>query len=309
MKYFFASCLAVALNTTSVVTQAAPGTSKSTSWVRRAQVYADRAAANYAKGRFRLAVKNLRAAEALAEKAKDESLAFIRFNIARCFEELGETRKALEAYEAYDDLPDAPHRKKKAFDSMQALRAKLPGEIRVDCEGIAAVLSIEGLVDGADCPYKSEEVPQGTYDILASSPGYLPTRKTVTVEGGRFQAYSLKLVPSGSVSDASSSTGPGPEPWVLLAGGAATAAAGGVMTYLSIDRKESAESLPPGPDRDQSVQELDTFRTASGILYATGGALAAGGLIWLLLHDRQSEGGDGPALSLRPTLEGLEVRF
>lgn len=279
-------------------------------WIEKAQSLVNQASRSFANGDYEVALESLKKAEELAERARDPSLASIRFNIARCHEELGQFEEALAAYERYDKMPDKPYRKEKAFKSMQALKKRVQGLLLVDCQGMAVSLSIPGVTDNAACPFQSERIEAGTYTVSATGPGFVPTTKSVVVQAGETARVQLRPTRTNAVEVAApepEASGGNPLPWIAMGTGVVVAGAGGVFTALAADARSEAEELPPGSERDGKVSDFDTFRATSIAAYSAGGVLAVGGLIWFLLEQNQSN--DDNELTVLPAIDGISVKF
>jgi tetratricopeptide (TPR) repeat protein len=278
-----------------------------------AQALVNRAAESFKAGELESALADLQRAEGLAERAEDPSLPNIRFNIARVLEQLGRDEAALEAYERYDALPDASHRKQKAFAAMQALQRKVFAVLSVACAPAGAVVEIEGLVDGMHpCPWQYDRVPPGRYTVAVSAPGYTPKTTEVEVAAGDARSVQVNLQPdalsdpAGAVRASRDEGGVPVLPVAVLGAGAAVAGVGGVFTALAVERRDEAEALAPGATREDAVSSFETFRALSYVLYGVGGALAAvgGGLFFV------PGGEDDPeAARLVPGPTGFTVRF
>lgn len=310
-RSLIACSLAASLWCVASSADAQPSASQRNAWLDQAQTLVDRAAKRYVAGNYAAALADLQNAERLADKAQDPSLASIRFNIARCYEQLGQPEKALEAYERYDKLPDKPHRKQKAFLAMQDLEQRVYSVLIVDCGAARAVLSIPGVVEGVSCPYRSQRIKPGAYRVIATTPSSETRTELVELKAGAAEQVNFQFKTTAqAIVEAPppppSSRGPSALPWVTMGTGLAAAGAGGVLTALALDARAEAEDLPPGTSRDDKVSDFDTFNTASVILYSVGGAAIAGGLLWFFLDQG---GDDAGSAQLRPTLDGFVVQF
>lgn len=288
--------------------------------IEQAQAFVNEASGLYLKGDFAAALAALQKAEPLAQKAADPSLPSIRYNIARCYEQLEQWDEALAAYEAYNELPDDPHRKEKAWETMRGLRRKVFGSLAVSCSPAGARVTIFGVIAGAEsCPWQSTTVKPGEYTVEIAQAGYESTAQTVVVKAGqsaRVEAV-LKAVapPPGAVAPGAVTTAPESDvnvlPWVVMGAGAAALGVGAVFTVNALGTRSDAEELPPGLERDDEVSSFERSRTLSYALYGTGAALAVGGLVWYLLDggDDDDEASMEAGLQLLPTPNGVEVRF
>ncbi len=280
--------------------------------LRRAQALVNEASAAFRSKDYLAALKALRAAEPLAEKADDPALPQIRFNIARCLEQLGRPAEAMAAYDRYNELPDASHRKQRAFEAMRQLRGQVFGTLSVACSPTGSLVEIAGITKGAaSCPWQSQEVKPGAYAVKISHPGYESKIETIDIEAGKsfkVEATLKSLAPPPSlVVDA----GPPPNlwPWMTMGAGLVVAASGGYFTLTAASDRDDAQQLPPGDDRQALVDDFETNRTLSYVMYGTGAAIVVGGIVWWLLDEDEDKDEDPLTASVRASPAGLQVRF
>ena len=260
------------------------------------------------------ALTQLRSAETIAAKVSDSALPQIRFNIARCLDELGRSAEALAAYQRYIELPDEGHRKDRAWKAMQALEQQVFGRINVTCVPAGATISSRGMSRGDRlCPWSNARVEPGRYSVTISHPGHVTETRAVTVEAG--QSVTLEVVlgaeaPAVPVAPVApppvAVTAPPPPPrstgapiGSLLAVGAGVAAigAGVYLTMSAIDNRDTAQGLPPGGARRGAVDDFERNRGVSYVTYAVGGAaLVAGIALWIAGSDGQPAAIDAHAV-------------
>lgn len=285
--------------------------------LQEAQGFVNQASQLYLQADYEGALAALRKAEPLAEAARDPGLPGIRFNIARCLEQLERWPEALSAYQAYNKLPDEPHRKERAWEAVQALKRKVYGILSVTCFPQGAQVRVEGpamqTLSGV-CPYRNEEAAPGDYTVIVTHPGYLDARQGATVAAGLGANVEVTLErdPAAAPPVASAAVEAPVRPlsilpWVAVGVGAATAGVGVYFTTAALSDRDDAESLPPGEDCDDAVSGFESNRTLSYIMYGVGGALAAAGVTMVVL---QSVGdSDEASVQVTPTPNGLLVRF
>ncbi|MGC4113730.1 MAG: tetratricopeptide repeat protein [Myxococcales bacterium] len=150
---------------------------------KKVQTYLDLAAELFKSSDFEGALGELRRAEALSE------LAVVRYNIARCLEELSRDTEAVAAFEKYLSLNDpndgAAERQKRAKDAIARLRARSFGAIEVNCPIEGSSVLVVGLMQIPEvCPWKGDRVKPGTYDVQTFSPGFPPYAARVQVKPG-----------------------------------------------------------------------------------------------------------------------------
>ena len=169
----------------------------SRAWMKDMQALIDTATEAYGAARYEEALVSLRQAERKAEEAgRLDFLASIRFNVARCLEQLGRKKEALEAYRAYDKLPDLPHRKQKAFASVEKLQAEVLGVLAVTCQQEGSSVLVLEVSDAAQsCPFRSRSLDPGRYQVEVDAPGYMKSVRTVQVRAGATTAIDFDLPP------------------------------------------------------------------------------------------------------------------
>lgn len=280
------------------------------SLLARAQVLLTTAGRAYAKKDYEGALAALREAEPLAEQAGDPELAKIRYNIARCYEQLGRSEEALTAYERYDRLPDATHRKQKAFAAMQALEQEVFGQAVVACAPSGATVEIQGLTDGpAVCPWQTTRVRPGRYAVEVRALGHLPREAELVVEAGATATLNVELEPDAAatplaVAEPVPAAEVRPLPWILMGSGAVVAGVGGVFHALASEASTDVETLPPGAEQDDAFSAFERDRILAYSLYGVGAATAITGLVLQLVG-----GGDAGPVALQTGLDGFTVRF
>ena len=263
---------------------------------------------------YEAALAALREAERIVAPKNDPSLAAIRFNLARCLEELGREKEALAAYESYSKLPDEPHRKQRAWRAIQKLEQRVYGAVSVTCDRVGATVQIPGLADVPEpCPFTRKRVPMGNYTVQVRRPGSEPVDRDITVEPGGGAVLQVQLVDLPS-------EGPGlvvpempppeapidPWPWATLGVGAALVGGGVGLGQWALGARDDAESLPPGKTRDAAVQDFESRRALSYAAYGLGGAVMAAGVALFFVDFDE----DPQTAWLRVSGPGaLEVRF
>ncbi|MGC4116134.1 MAG: hypothetical protein QM765_16450 [Myxococcales bacterium] len=178
---------------------------------KKVQTYLDLAGELFKTGDFEGALAELRRAETLTD------LAVVRYNIARCFEEMGKEVEAVGAFDKYLALNDpttgAADRQKRARETVARLAPKLFGGLEVTCpiEG-SSVFVMELMQAPAICPWKAEKVPPGTYEVQTFSPGYAPFVTKVTVPPGKSVFVAAQAVPMAKEPTAEKASAKEPEP-------------------------------------------------------------------------------------------------
>lgn len=141
-----------------------------------------------------------RFAEALVEFRRAEphaaalgARAAVRFNIARCLDELGRSADAIAAFERYLAFPDKPAPRRRAVARIQALVAQTYGTLDVRCDPPGAGLKAAGPTPKAGaCPANWQRLLPGEYAIAMFVAGKAVDRRTVAVTVGETARVELR---------------------------------------------------------------------------------------------------------------------
>ena len=271
------------------------------SGLRKAQAYLTLAGQLFRDKDYEGALNELRRAEPLV--ANSDVHPVVRFNIARCLDELQRPGDAYRAYQRYLELSDtADTRREKARAAIDRLRSDALGSFRIKCAQERTSIVIPKLDDTVrSCPYEQDEVIAGEYVIAAALQGYEDTAQTVRVEGGGVAEVSFDLVklevviPPKTVS----ATRWG---WIGAGIGAGVLGIGfhvaGYQTMDDADRtfvKDKAE-------RDGI---LDEFRSQRAVAY---GSYAVSAILLGVGYYLSTSGVQGTT-AVSPTPTGFQVRF
>ena len=238
----------------------------------------------------------------------------IYFNIARCYEQLGDAPKAIKAYKDYLRLMPSAKDREAVNESVAALerkvREKTLARVTVTAEPAGARVEVDGkAVAGTPA---IAEVPPGTHQVLVSLEGHDSVERTVATTAG--QAVDLTVTlrktadPKGSASDAprkdepaaGASLTPGPSvagqvsqpgvteqprkrvaTWVV--GGVAVAGLGtGIALGLMSSSATSAmrapivspATYPTTAERDAQVKNITTLAVGADVAYGVAAAAA-----------------------------------
>lgn len=180
---------------------------------KKVQTYLDLAADLFKSGDYEGALVELQRAESLTD------LAVVRFNVARCLDELHREGDAYAAYDKYLALQDttegAADRHRRAKDALVRLgpaakptvsamppppppasRAEF-GTLEVSCPTPRTTVFVAGLMQTPDaCPWKSSHVPVGSYDIQTTPPGGAPSVTRARVARGKVTAVLSPAAPT-----------------------------------------------------------------------------------------------------------------
>lgn len=269
--------------------------------VQAAQGLVNEAAQHFRAGDHEAALKALRTAAPMAERSQPTALPTIRFNIARCLEELERWDEALEAYEAYNTLPDQQHRKQRAWAAVQALEKKVYGAVAVTCTpGGALVRLVERPDDVRPCPARFEKVKAGPHTVRVEHPKAPQAEVEVTVEAGATATAQVALEagvapPVLTAAPVAPPPASSPWPWVVMGSGVAVVGGGAVLSFLALDARDEAEAAVPGSAQDDAVDLFEQRRTLSYVAYGVGGAAVVTGIVLLFVG-----GDDDPQAAVAP---------
>lgn len=278
-----------------------------------AQGFVNTASQAFRKGDYKAALKALRQAEPIVLEANDPSLAQIRFNIARCLQELDQHAEALEAYEQYLKVPDSSDRKSRAQDAIKRLKRKVFGGVVISCDPAGAMVTITGVTDApAACPLRKNELKPGEYAVSVAFDGYVTDKRTVTIGVGEPVAVTVSLTrsPAAGGTLVMPEMTPPPEPidpwpWIWTGGGALLIAGGVGLSVAAIDARDEAQPLQPSKRRDDLVQTFERNEALSLVAYGVGIAALTTGLVLLLADDDEPNA----SASLRWTGNGMMVQW
>ncbi|MEM1022892.1 MAG: PEGA domain-containing protein [Myxococcota bacterium] len=279
-----------------------------------AQERVNAAAKLFGGGDYEGALRELRAAEAIAAEVDPDALPSIRFNMARCLEELGRTQEAIDAYEAYNKLPDVSHRKQRAFQALNKLRKQVFGSLSVACDPTGSVIEIKGVTEGApSCPWRSDAVPPGSYALKVTHPGYLEEIRLVEVASGKAQSVQIALNRDPEAAPLTVAGAPTKEPFRLRAGptivtglGVAALAAGVGFNVSAANNSDAAEDPLNFLQRNELADAFERDRTLAIASYAVGGAALVTGIVWFIAGGKKK---NQTSHRVVPTVNGLAVQF
>ena len=162
---------------------------------KKVQTYVDLAADLFKANDFEGALAELRRAEALSD------LGLVRYNIARCLEELHRDTEAVAAFQSYLSLKDtaerAGERQTRARDAVVRLSARAFGTLEVSCPVAGSSVMVMKLMQVPEqCPWKSDQVSPGFYEIQTFSPGQPTFSTKVEVVAGKTVSVTSQAGPS-----------------------------------------------------------------------------------------------------------------
>lgn len=163
--------------------------------LKKAQTYIDLGTELFGANDYAGALAEFQRAEPLAPSGKGR--AAVRYNIARCLEELGRTEEAVTAFELYLEAPDDAGTARAARRKVRSLERKLFGGLTVRCAGSASV----GDLEPQDCPATWTRLRAGDYEVSVRAAGF-EGRRPVSVAAGKTQTLEVDL-PGGVAVTAS----------------------------------------------------------------------------------------------------------
>lgn len=247
------------------------------------------------------------------EAFKVKSHPVIYFNIGKCWEQLGDSAKALRNFRDYLRLsPDASDRQQ-VTDSIANLERRLREKGVQQLLIFAEPANAKILVDGKDLGPSpaSVELTAGSHELVVTAEGMDKVQRTITTTLTRATEMTITLQAAGStpplVSDAPkkdpdtkvSDPGPPPPPppvvtvptekkggrlFTYVAGGVAVAALGagigmGVAAEGNAKQlRETPAPLPPGR-ATELANSANGLATGANVAYATAGAALVAAVI------------------------------
>jgi tetratricopeptide (TPR) repeat protein len=261
-------------------------------------------------------------AKALWEKAyRHDNEPKYLFNLGLIAEESDKVLDALDYFERF--LKEAPARAPytalapKARARVKALLQRV-AVLEVVCESAGAEVFVDQIALGKGPLRQEVRLLQGQHLVVATLAGYHGETHTLQLYGGQRKQLSivLKKIMPKVIRQKARMKYPMPRwvPWTILATGIVLTASGAVpMVYSSRaydDYNASIDIFPPTGDLD--LQKRGDALKGAGIgLFISGGLIAAGGLIALLLnrprlvHERKATNTGQPRVHwLLPTARG-----
>jgi hypothetical protein len=292
----------------------------------RANELARQAKAEYDQGAWAGALKLFESAEAKAHSP------VLLLYAARCQRNLGDLVRAQELLQIIIDekLPaTAPppfrNAQQDAVGDAEALRARIP---KIVIDRAQAPASWQVTVDGAIVDAESILVNPGKHLVTAREGAVEHFRQGVELAESESRTITVaSTAKTGSQADEATPSEPGTQTTDAAAGdGSAAIAAGAVLLAVGVAglgvgvglRVTALSKFSEVEDRcignsclvsdAEEVDDAETLQTVSTILFAAGGAIAATGVILLIVRPGASE---EPAVSLdlRPGYFGVRGSF
>ncbi len=141
-------------------------------------------------------------AEALAEMRKAFAavpLPATIFNMARCYQEMGQYAEAVEHFQRYMEQGDDAKKLKKTAAALAELIPKAFGSLEVVCKPAGARVTIAGVGEG-ECPYTNAQVRAGSWTLVATSAGHADVTQSFTVVPGERSRVDVTLQRPGRLT-------------------------------------------------------------------------------------------------------------
>lgn len=262
----------------------------------------------YKKDRFKDAIDLFLEADRLAPSAP------LSFNIARCYQKIGDDAGALHWYRDYlrrdPNAKNAADVQKLIHGLETSLASKGVQQISIMSTPSGATVAIDGRPVGVT-PYTGEFAP-GEHQLGLSLRGYSDNQQRFDLSADQAGDVVVRLVPGSEPAAAPVASSPaalpapvastpksesgaplepsaatfGPWPWVSLAIG--TAALGGSLAF-ELSRRAAEDDAKSELTQVGYKDKLDAVhgrQTAARVLVGAGGAFVAAGAVLLILNPR-----------------------
>ncbi len=226
------------------------------------------------------------------------------YRVGLSAEKQGRYRAALTAFEKFIAAMPDDETALKVKKRLPAVREKVPPTVKITSRPEGAevrVGSAEGKVVGAT-PLETE-LTAGEVTLYVSAEGYEPTSRKVTLKAAEESTVDVRLVPV-STDEGGESSSLAVWGWTTLGIGAAVLATGGVFTVLTqskVDEVNNYDKRAPGSspgDLQDLKDQADSNYQTSLVAYGIGGAIAATGLVLIIVDAAGDDGGDATTLNL-----------
>lgn len=198
------------------------------------------------------------------------------FNMARCFEELGNYDAAVDFYQKYLKINPEAVDKAQVEESIATLKLLAKKEARVQLqitsEPDGARLFLNGREVGMT-PFK-QAMPKGTHFISLEAEGFSRASAEIELTGEPVSRH-LKLVAIAPVKEAPPARSDGLA-WGLVAVGGAMLVGGGAMGYMALDKDSQLDKIDSG-DEEYDFNTYEDLKNDGRVFsYAADGLLLGG---------------------------------
>lgn len=222
---------------------------------------------------------------------RDKELAIVRFNLARCYDELGRPVEAIDAYNKALTGPLGAELTTRVRERVGILQAQALGSLTVACAVPDARVELIGHADHGPCGHRFDRLAPGPYVVAVTVGDRRTTHPAEITAGGaaRVEPFTAAL-----------STGPDRAfAWILTGSAAAALATGVVFNVLARSDRDDGDAafaawqLDMTPAHRQRTLDADdaaqTKATVSYTLLGVGGTLGlAAAWAWLDGDDDQT---------------------
>lgn len=132
-------------------------------------------------GKFQNAVKQFQEVVRGFSKPEDV-IRTARWNIARCYEELGDDEAALTAFVEFARLAVTPDEKRDVAVKLEQVRARLAASIQFDVQPEGAEVRVDGNVVGTAPVSGPFKVAYGRHVVAVAKPGFRSQEKTLELK-------------------------------------------------------------------------------------------------------------------------------
>lgn len=146
---------------------------------------AARATKAFRQGDYARALVAFEEAVTLVERGEGAEglLPVLRFNLARCLEELGRPREAIAGFERYLEVPDSDTARARATERIAELERRFMARLVVECRPGPARLQVNGRAAG-NCGEPLTRLEPGVVEVVARRADDLVARQTFTLTAG-----------------------------------------------------------------------------------------------------------------------------
>jgi hypothetical protein len=256
-------------------------------------------AQNKAREEFEAGVTALREGRLIeAERSFRASLSSARrasalYNLALTLLKQGRYRESIHTAReiASDASLSADARYREDAEALVRRASASLATLRVSVRPTSALVRVDGELAQEAGAERSIVVDPGRHVLEVSAPGHLAVQHGVVLQGGTEIALVVSLTPLPSPSPAPTpdsaprKTGATVAPWIVVGVGGALMAGGLVTGILAKQADDEFKAGCPAltgcdPSLADEKDRAGTLGNASDVLYVTGGAVAAAGLVW-----------------------------
>ncbi len=226
-------------------------------------------------------------------------------NLGLCAMKLEREGEAIDAYSRYlkevSDIP--PQEREQISRDLSAMQTSVVRVAITVSPATATIIDTRKPVKGADVSNiyavsagsVSLGVRPGRHLLTVRAPGMKDETWEIDAAAASKHERSFELKPPKVASTATATAAPPPPPrkappgsYVLMGIGGAMVVGGAVTGFMTLGKVKDLEKLcpdnqcPAGSDFEDKKSSAKTFRTLTDVLLISGGAMVAGGAVWLI---------------------------